>query len=71
MVKTKTKGLLSIIYTRNKVYQPPNPPQASFIADDTLFEPSQLSKKQTHIDTTTNITGIKPFTYSLLVGVKR
>ena len=26
MVKTKTKGLLSITYTRNKVYQPPPPP---------------------------------------------
>ena len=25
MVKTKTKGLLSITYTRNKVYQPPPP----------------------------------------------
>ena len=34
MVKTKTKGLLSITYTRNNVYQPP---QASFIADDTLL----------------------------------
>ena len=26
MVKTKTKGLLSIKYTRNKVYLPPLPP---------------------------------------------
>ena len=37
MVNTKTTGLLSITYTRNKVYQPPPPPQASFIADDTLL----------------------------------
>ena len=36
MVKTKTKVLLSITYTRNKVYHPP-PPQASFIADNTLL----------------------------------
>ena len=47
------------------------PPSSLIYSRSYSFEPSQLSKKQTHIDTTTNITGIKPFTYSLLVGVKR
>ena len=35
MVKTKTKGLLSITYTQNKVYPPP--PSLIYSRNDTLL----------------------------------
>ena len=37
MVKTKTKGLLSIKYTRNKVYPSPPPRRLIYSRNDTLL----------------------------------
>ena len=37
MVKTKTKGLLSITYTQNKVYPPPPPSSLIYSRNDNLL----------------------------------
>ena len=44
MVKTKTKGLLSITYTRNKVYPPP--PSLIYSRNDTFL--NHLKESKTH-----------------------
>ena len=65
MVKTKTKGILSITYTRNKVYPPPS--SLIYSRNDTLLNHLNFPRSK-HTLTLRHIPGITIHSLSVLKG---